>query len=54
MLYSLIIIGCEVKDPYETVAVKNGFNVDSCEYLYKKYQQDMQGMTIEVTEGMYN
>lgn len=38
-ILTTIIIGCEVKDPYETVAVKNGFNViivDSCEYLYKK------------------
>lgn len=35
-ILSTIIIGCNVKDPYETVTIKNGFNVNSCEYLYKK------------------
>jgi hypothetical protein len=39
ILLTIIIIGCEVKDPYETVTIKNGFSViivDSCEYLYKE------------------
>ena len=35
-ILTTIIIGCEVKDPYETVAIKNGFNVNSCEYLCKE------------------
>lgn len=39
IILTTIIIGCEVKDTHETVAIKNGFNViivDSCEYLYKE------------------
>ena len=45
-ILTTIIIGCEVKDPYETVAIKNGFDViivDSCEHLYKKVPAEYAG-----------
>ena len=53
-LLTTIIIGCEVKDPYETVTIKNGFNViivDSCEYLYKKVPAGYAGYGFMAHKG---
>lgn len=42
-ILTTIIIGCDVKDPYKTVTIKNGFNVNSCEYLCKKVPSGYAG-----------